>query len=75
MSKKINPKLLALHRQWLRADAVKYVLFIKDETKVPLSDELKDLGLFYSSILRLEVFYALLYVVIEGYKQLDVNCE
>jgi hypothetical protein len=65
--------LLSLHRHFLAADAVKQFLFtdvpVDQETAAQLGDRL-DLAQVWSAIIRLEVFYALLYVVVEGYRDL-----
>ena len=65
-------KLLALHRHFLAADAVKQLLFvnISDPKTSLLPDDFLAEAQFWSSVLRLQVFYALLYVVIEGYREL-----
>lgn len=77
-------KLVALHKHWCAADSVKQ--FVSADVPVStlqtgeahLPDELLSLGQFYSQFLRLSIWYALLYVVIEGYRDLgqkDVSIE
>ena len=69
-------KLLALHGHFLAADSVKQFLFadvaVDEETAVQLGD-LLDSAQFLSRAMRLQVFYALLYVVVEGYR--EFGCE
>ena len=62
-------KLIALHKHWLAADAVKQFLFasIPVDDKNTLPEDLVEVAQAWSAMLRLEVFYALMYVVIEGY--------
>jgi hypothetical protein len=70
---------IALHRNWLRADAIKNVLFVEDANlrakakKSGLSDELLDLGEKQATMFKMEVMYALLYVTIEGYKEMGAQ--
>jgi hypothetical protein len=66
--------LASLHKHFLAADAVKQLLFTKipvDSSKNKLSPELQEVAQQFSCMLRLQVFYALIYVVVEGYKELD----
>lgn len=69
-------RLLALHGHFLAADSVKQFLFadvaVDEETAVQLGDLLGS-AQFLSRAMRLQVFYALLYVVVEGYK--EFGCE
>jgi hypothetical protein len=64
-------ELIALHGHFLAADAVKQFLFVDvpvdEETAAKLGD-LLDSAQFWSRMMRLQVFYALLYVVVEGYR-------
>jgi len=65
--------LLALHRHFLAADAVKQFLFVAvpiDRKTSRLRNDILDIAQMWSSMLRLQVFYALMYVVIEGYQEL-----
>jgi hypothetical protein len=70
-------KLAALHRHWIIADAVRVVL--KQKTIIPDQEVeyIKKFGLEYaafgehaSMVCRMQVWYSLLYVVIEGYQEL-----
>jgi hypothetical protein len=65
-------KLIALHGHFLAADAIKQFLFadvpVDDETATQLG-ELLDSAQFWSATMRLQVFYALLFVVVEGYRE------
>ena len=63
--------LVALHKHWCTADAVKLT------AGVPVHDGLPDwpenvlaLADLHSAFLRIAVWYSLLYVVVEGYKEL-----
>ena len=65
--------LLALHRHFLAADAVKQFLFVAvpvDQKTSRLREDILDLAQVWSSMLRLQIFYALMYVVVEGYREL-----
>ena len=65
--------LLALHRHFLAADAVKQFLFVAipigSETR-RLPEDMVEVAQVWSTMLRLQVFYALMYVVVEGYLEL-----
>jgi hypothetical protein len=65
-------ELVALHGHFLAADAVKQFLFadvpVDEETVAQLGD-LLGAAQFWSATMRLQVFYALLYVVVEGYRE------
>lgn len=63
-------KLVALHKHWINADAVKQVVMTKIGSETKLSDELKQLAEMHSSFARLSVLYGLIFVVVEGYKEL-----
>ncbi|MDN4709644.1 hypothetical protein QYZ44_07290 [Vibrio parahaemolyticus] len=71
----MNSSMVALHSHWLNADAVKVVV----STNIPLDDafssELKNLSQLHSSFHRISVFYSLLYVVVEGYRELNGSNE
>jgi hypothetical protein len=66
--------LLALHRHFLVADAVKQFMFadvpLDEATADRLGEDLTEAAQFYSRVFRLEVFYGLMYVVVEGNQQL-----
>lgn len=67
-------KLIALHKHWLAADALKQFLFSQvpvDDRTSELPRDLLDVAQVWSGMLRLEVFYGLMYVVVEGYQSLD----
>lgn len=73
-------KLAALHRHWIVADAVRVVLEQKTLSPAQEVDQIKKFGLEYvafgehaSMVCRMQVWYSLLYVVIEGYRELGVN--
>lgn len=54
---------------------IKYVLFEVRPAKKKVKKELHDIAMFHSQLLRLEAFYALFYVVIEGYRELGFKYE
>jgi hypothetical protein len=65
--------LLALHRHFLAADAVKQFLFAEvpvDSETSRIREDILAIGQFWSTVLRLQVFYALMHVVVEGYLEL-----
>jgi hypothetical protein len=70
---------IALHRNWLRADAIKDVLFVDNSrerekaSKSGLSEELRNLGEKQSTMFKMEIMYSLLYVTIEGYKEIGAQ--
>jgi hypothetical protein len=69
-------KLLALHRHFLAADAVKQFLFVAvpvDPRTSRMRDDILDIAQMWSSMLRLQVFCALMYVVVEGYRELGCH--
>ena len=74
----IDPKMIALHKHWLHADSIK--VRISAEVLKPgemqaaekLPQSLLDLGKTHSMFLALSVWYALLYVVIEGYQKMGL---
>ena len=63
-------KLVSLHKHWINADAVKQVVMTKIGADTGLPDELTGFAEMHSSFARLTVLYGLIYVVIEGYKEL-----
>ena len=75
-------KLASLHKHWIVADSVRVVLKQKTITPEQELDVVKKFGLEYlafgehaSMVFRIQVWYSLLYVVIEGYKELGVKYE
>ena len=65
--------LASLHKHFLAADAIKQLLFvdIPIATKdAGLRADLLEAGQYFSRVLRLQVFYGLLYVVVDGYSEL-----
>lgn len=82
MSKENMVKLAALHRHWILADAIRVVL--QQKTTTPAQEELaiKRFGPEYiafgehaSMVCRMQVWYSLLYVVVEGYRELRQSYE
>ncbi|EOW3978454.1 hypothetical protein [Vibrio parahaemolyticus] len=66
----MNPSMVALHSHWLNADAVKVAIYTDLPVVEGYSSELQTLSQLHSSFRRISVFYSLLYVVIEGYREL-----
>jgi hypothetical protein len=68
--------LASLYKHFVAADAVREFVFVKlptDGATKGVDPVLLEMGQTFSSMLRLQVFYALLYVVVEGYKELQCN--
>lgn len=70
-------KLAALHRHWIIADSVRVVLQQKTVTPEQEERAIKQFGVEYvafgehaSMVCRMQVWYSLLYVVVEGYREL-----
>lgn len=70
-------KLAALHRHWIIADSVRVVLQQKTVTPEQEEQAIKQFGVEYvafgehaSMVCRMQVWYSLLYVVVEGYREL-----
>lgn len=71
----MNPDLISLHKHWCTADAVKQ--FVTTDLK-KLNDGdfpqwFAELWNMHSKMSRMCVWYALLYVVVEGYKELNLS--
>jgi hypothetical protein len=68
-------RLAVLHRHWLHADSIKERISLPlrgiERLKVP--SDLRDFGELLSAFMALSVWYALLYVVIEGYKEMGLS--
>jgi hypothetical protein len=71
----MNSKLVSLFGHWCNADAVRIFVHADipaNERDAGLPEELAKLGEFSSSFSRLCVWYALLFVVLEGYRELKL---
>ena len=77
-----DPRMVALHWHWLYADSINMrvgasVLSEKSKEKLADLGEEKQLllalGEMHSQFLALQISYALLYVVIEGYRELKLT--
>lgn len=67
-------ELVALHKHWCTADAVKLTVGVTVHAGLPeWPEELLALAQLHSSFLRIAVWYSLLYVVIEGYRDLKLE--
>jgi hypothetical protein len=72
----ISISILSLHTHWITADAVKErIRFDVKSAEDQIPKELEALGQQMSKIQTLVVFYALFYVVIEGYRELKLEDE
>lgn len=68
----INPKLIALHKHWCAADSINFHLRRSLEA-FKNSPQKEDLAANFSMFLALSVWYAMLYVVVEGYKEIGAQ--
>ena len=68
--------LLTLYGHWCTADSVRSAILHhgharrSPDLKMRLSQELYEVAMFHSALMRVQVFYALEYVVIDGYREL-----
>ncbi|EKF9639412.1 hypothetical protein RAL73_003520 [Vibrio cholerae] len=65
----MEPNMVALHSHWLNADAINVVINVEIPVDESFPSELQMLSQFSSSFRRISVFYSLLYVVVEGYRE------
>jgi hypothetical protein len=69
--------LAVLHRHWLAADSIKYHLRrsmkAEPEKEIGLPQELAQAGQMQSAFFALGTSYALLWVVVEGYRELNLT--
>jgi hypothetical protein len=68
-------KLLSLHKHWITADAIKQVIFTDTDYKANDAppENMMEYAKMHSAFSRMAVMYGLIYVVIEGYRELDLN--
>lgn len=67
-------ELVALHKHWCTADAAKLTVGVPVHDVLPdWPKELLALAQLHSSFLRIAVWYSLLYVVVEGYRELKLD--
>tara|TARA_R110000764_G_C11017266_1_gene383843 strand:+ start:92 stop:529 length:438 start_codon:yes stop_codon:yes gene_type:complete len=71
----LDSKLVSLHKHWITADAIKQVVSSKVDVEAGLPEELQKLAESHSIFQRLTVLYSLLYVVVEGYRELKYENE
>lgn len=71
--RELDPNLVALHQYWVLADAVRYHGLKPNGDTAGLPKELAELGAMASAFGTMRVWYALLYVVIEGYQHLRLS--
>lgn len=71
----MDPNLISLHKHWCTADAVKQFITsdIPNMDKSDLPPWLASLGSLHSQMSRICVWYALLYVIVEGFKDLNLS--
>jgi hypothetical protein len=66
--------IIGLHRHFVTAQASREFISadipVEDETASTLGEDLAEAGQFLSTLFRLQVFYAHLNVVVEGYQEL-----
>jgi hypothetical protein len=67
----INEKVGALHRYWVRADAIREL--IKKNQIFGIRSRKNRLIYDLDIFLIIETYYSLLYVVIEGYKEINIE--
>ncbi|MBL0493031.1 hypothetical protein [Aeromonas veronii] len=65
----MDQNMVALHSHWLNADAIKVVISADIPVDGIFPSELQTLSQFGSAFRRISVFYSLLYVVVEGYRE------
>ena len=74
----MTPQMLALYCHWLRASAIMQNIFCF-EKDIPNTEDLPpdflQMAKMQSSILSMEVYYALLYVVVEGYRDMGYKAQ
>lgn len=73
----MNPQLVALHKYWCTADAVKQFVSadLPNIDNFDAEDWVKEIGSMASTLHRMSVWYSLIYVVVEGYKELKCSHE
>lgn len=71
----MNLKIISLYKHWCIADAVKQFISSKvpDKGYEELPEWFNELGNMASMFSRLSVWYALLYVVVEGFQELNLS--
>lgn len=68
-------QLVALHKHWCIADAIRFSINREKPLEDIYSKDIKAIADFHSRFMQIEVWYSLLYVVIEGYKALGIKCD
>jgi hypothetical protein len=68
-------ELAALHKHWCTADAVKLTIRVPIHDGLPPDwpEDLLALAQMHSAFLRIATWYSLLYVVVEGYRELKLD--
>lgn len=68
-------ELVSLHKHWISADAVKQVIYsgVTWEKSNHMPDDLIEYARVHSAFARISVMYGLIYVVIEGYRELKLS--
>lgn len=67
-------ELATRYRHWCIADSIKQFILteVPGRDRARLPEEILGMGEVFSSFMRLSVWYSLLYVVVEGYRELGV---
>lgn len=68
-------QLVALHTHWCIADAIRFSINREKPLEDIYSKDIMAIADFHSRFMQIEVWYSLLYVVIEGYKALGIKCD
>ena len=75
------PPIISLHRYWVTADGIRERMLLDVPTHAragsiqQMPADLVDAGQWWSRALALSVFYGLLHVVIDGYRELELSDE
>lgn len=67
--------LIALHKHWCIADSIRYSINLENKKERISPEDFLVLVELHSKFMQIEVWHSLLYVVIEGYKNLGEKCE
>ena len=68
-------KLLSLHKHWISADAIKQVIFTGTDytARETPPESMTEYAKMHSAFSRMAVMYGLIYVVVEGYRELKLS--
>lgn len=70
-------RMQALYHYWVNCNDIWNLVFVqcKNNLRISITEEVVEDAYFWARVNRLSIAYALLYVVIEGYKKLKINDE